>query len=60
MFETLINELARQGPIGVILALSLWYNVKLVRRLFNIIENNTKAITEFTLAQKERRKKYNG
>lgn len=40
------STLARSGVLGVILVWALWSNHGLVERLFVIIENNTKALTE--------------
>ena len=40
----ILKELIKYGVLGPILAWALWMNSKTTERLFNVIENNTKAL----------------
>jgi hypothetical protein len=46
MADLLLNKLADLGAVGIMAALALWQVFALSRKLFNVIENNTKAMTE--------------
>lgn len=65
LLDTLLNNLANSGMIGTILAIMLWFNYRLVTKLFTVIETNTKALTinneklnELNTAQMQRRKDF--
>ena len=65
LLDTLLNNLANSGMIGTILAIMLWFNYRLVTKLFLVIETNTKALTlnaeklnELSTAQMQRRKDF--
>ena len=65
LLDTLLNNLANSGMIGTILAIMLWFNYRLVTKLFTVIETNTKALTinneklsELGTAQMQRRKDF--
>lgn len=46
MEQVFFTRLADFGAVGAIAAIALWQVFSLSRRLFNVIENNTKAMTE--------------
>lgn len=48
MLELLLKSLISSGPIGVILAVMIWDNIQMKKKLFKVIENNTKAITNMS------------
>jgi hypothetical protein len=48
MLDTILQSLINTGPVGIVLAFSLFMNYKLVLRLFKIIENNTAVVQENT------------
>lgn len=56
--DVLINELMDFGVLAIILAIVLYDNYKMKQKLFSVIENNTKALTELTIAQKQRRREF--
>ena len=65
MLKVLLESIANSGVIGSILAVMLWFNYKLVTKLFGVIETNTKALTinneklsELTYNQKKRREEF--
>lgn len=58
MLETILNELMKQGVLGIILTVVLYDNFKMKSKLFDVIENNTKALTELTIAHSKRREDY--
>lgn len=65
LLDTLLNNLANSGMIGTILAVMLFFNYRLVTKLFEVIETNTKALTinneklgELNTAQMQRRKDF--
>lgn len=45
--DTLIGKLAEQGVIAVVLGIMIWCNIRIVSKLFSVIENNTTAMTGF-------------
>ena len=57
MVELLLKSLISSGPIGVVLAVMLWDNIKTKEKMFTIIENNTKAMQKLTDSQNELKKK---
>lgn len=44
MVELLLKSLIASGPLGIVLAVMLWDNIKTKEKLFKIIENNTSAL----------------
>jgi len=46
--ETLIDKLGNLGGIGILAAVLLWQVFSNSKKLFSVIENNTKALTELT------------
>lgn len=46
MEEQLIRRLADFGAVGIIAAIALWQVFALSKRLFSVIENNTRVMTE--------------
>ncbi len=42
LIELGLRSLIQSGPIGVILAFMLWDNYQMKKKLFEVIENNTK------------------
>ena len=57
MVELLLKSLISSGPIGVVLAVMIWDNIKTKEKMFTIIENNTKAMQKLTDSQNELKKK---
>jgi hypothetical protein len=49
METTFLEKLANFGAVGIIAAVALWQVFALSKRLFNVIENNTRAMTELTI-----------
>lgn len=65
MLDLIVKGLVASGPIGAILAYFLWQNHTLTKKLFNVIESNTEAITinnqqltELVTAQNKRRETF--
>lgn len=65
MLEIILKNIASSGIIGTILAIMLWFNYRLVTKLFMVIETNTRALTinneklgELSTAQMQRRKDF--
>lgn len=46
--QEILKELIGTGPIGAVLAVMLWFNYKVVQKLFEVIEANTKVLSELT------------
>lgn len=46
MLELILKSLLQSGPIGAVLAVMLWDSVQVKKKMFEVIENNTKAMTE--------------
>jgi len=44
--NTLVSSLGQLGGVGIVAAILLWQNSKMQEKLFNVIESNTKVITE--------------
>lgn len=44
--EPLFKDLANFGAVGIIAAVALWQVFSLSDKLFRVIENNTRALTE--------------
>jgi len=42
----LIQPLLETGSLGIVLAVTLFKDYKITKKLFYVIENNTKALTE--------------
>jgi len=60
-----LTQLLGNGPFGIVLAILIYLlrqeqkeNRGNTKKLFDVIENNTKALTELTEAQKQRRKEF--
>lgn len=54
----LILILAKNGFMAVILAVVMWDNWKMKKKLFQVIENNTAAFIALQTTIKERRRRY--
>lgn len=52
--DVLLSKLSDLGTIGIVAALAIWQIFYLTKRIFTVIENNTKAITELTVIIKTR------
>lgn len=66
MIEQIITQLLGNGPFGIVLAVLIYLlqqerreNAVNTSKLFSVIENNTKAVSELTEAQRQRRKEFN-
>jgi hypothetical protein len=42
----MLTEIGKQGVLGLILVVTMYDNFKMKSKIFNVIENNTKAMTE--------------
>jgi len=58
MIEEMFMELMKNGVLGIVLAVALYDNFQMKKKLFDVIENNTKALTELTVAQQQRRQDF--
>lgn len=47
----LIKNIANSGIIGAVLAVMLWFNYQMVKKLFEVIKTNTQAITRVVESQ---------
>jgi hypothetical protein len=47
--DPIYQQLGNFGAVGIIAAIALWQVFALSRKLFSVIENNTKAMTELTI-----------
>lgn len=57
MVELLLKSLISSGPLGVILAVMIWDNIKTKEKMFKIIENNTSAMQKLSDSNNEIKKK---
>ncbi len=57
MVELLLKSLISSGPIGVVLAVMIWDNIQMKKKLFEVIENNTKVVQKLTDSTTEIKKK---
>jgi hypothetical protein len=53
--EAILREFADYGIIGLLLAWLFWKDWKVTIRTFQVIENNTKALTELKESLKNKR-----
>lgn len=54
----IVTYLLGNGPFGVMLGIVMYDNFKMKTKLFEVIENNTAALTKLTEAHKRRRERY--
>lgn len=67
MIEQIVTQLLGNGPFGIVLAVLIYLlqqerkeNCVNTSKLFSVIENNTKALSELTEAQRKRRAEFKG
>ena len=49
MENEILTKIGEYGVLGLVLMYALWDNFKMKSKLFKIIENNTKALTELKI-----------
>lgn len=50
MIDKLLEGIMQAGPLGAVVGVMIWDNIKTKTKMFEVIENNTKAMTENTNA----------